>query len=72
MGGGRRDLSLMRPEVGTDRRSLARTTTIELQHDLVVRLRSEAANRQTSVTRLVHDLLEIIMTDKLTAAILDN
>ena len=67
-----RDLSLMRPEVGTDRRSLARTTTIELQHELVVRLRSEAASRQMSVARLVHDLLEVIATDKLTAAILDD
>jgi hypothetical protein len=65
-GAGRRDLSLMRPEVGTDRRSLARTTTIELQHELVVRLRSEAASRQMSVVRLVHDLLDVIVTDKLT------
>ena len=67
----RRDLSPMRLEVGTDRRSLARTTTIELQHELVVRLRSEAASRHTSVARLVRDLLDVIVTDKLTAAILD-
>jgi predicted DNA-binding ribbon-helix-helix protein len=61
----------MRIEPGTNRRSLARTTTIELEHDLVVRLRSEAAGRQMSVVRLVQDLLEVILTDGLTAAILD-
>lgn len=37
-----------------------------------VRLRSEAAGRQMSVVRLVQDLLDVIVTDKLTAAILDN
>jgi hypothetical protein len=37
----------------------------------VVRLRSEAVSRQMSVTRLVHDLLEIIIADKLTVAVLD-
>jgi hypothetical protein len=67
-----RSLSLMRPQVGTDRSSSMRTTTIELQHELVVRLRFEAASRQTTVVRLVHDLLEVIATGQLTTAILDD
>jgi hypothetical protein len=62
----------MRPQIDTDRSSPTQTTTIELQHELVVRLRSEAASRQMSVVRPVHDLLEVIATDKLTAAILDD
>ena len=46
---------------------------MSLQHELVVRLRSEAAGRQMSVARrLVHDLLDVIVTDKLTRAILDD
>src|SRR5262245_44280064 len=41
-------------------------------NELVVRLRFEAASHQMSVARLVHDLLDVIVTDNLTAAILDN
>ena len=59
-------------EAGTDRRSLTRTVTIELQHELVVRLRREATSREIPVARLIHELLDVIVTDRLTTAILDN
>ena len=45
---------------------------IELQHELVVRLRREAASREIPVARLIHELLDVIVTDRLTTAILDN
>jgi len=56
----------MRPEVGTDRSSLARTITVELDPDLVAGLRRAAAER------LVNDLLGAVVSDKLVAAVLDN
>jgi len=49
-----------------------RTTTIEIDHDLVVLLRKEAAQRDIPVTRLIRDLLGVIATDGLTQAILDD
>jgi hypothetical protein len=45
---------------------------VEVDHDLVVRLRPEAARREVSVNRLIRDLLDIIVDDKLTTAILDD
>ena len=45
---------------------------IEVEHDLITRLRPEAARREVSVDRLIRDLLDIIVDDKLTTAILDN
>jgi len=36
------------------------------------RLRPEAARREVSVDRLIRDLLDIIVDDKLTTAILDD
>jgi hypothetical protein len=51
---------------------LVRTTAIEIEHDLIVRLRPEAAARETTVQNLVRELLDVIASDKLTAAILDD
>jgi hypothetical protein len=48
------------------------TTAIELDHDLVVRFRAEAAKRETTVPQLIRDLLDVIATDRLTTAILDD
>jgi hypothetical protein len=63
----------MRPQIGTNRSSPTRTPPLSLQHELVVRLRSVAAGRPMSVARrLVHDLLDVTVTDKLTRAILDD
>jgi hypothetical protein len=45
---------------------------IELDRDLVLRLRPEAARRDVPVTRLIHDLLDVIVADRLTTAILDD
>jgi hypothetical protein len=48
------------------------TTAIELDHDLVVRFRVEAAKRDTTVPQLIRDLLDVIAVDELTGAILDD
>jgi len=53
-------------------RSPLRTTAIELEHDLVVQFRGEAAKRETTVPQLVRDLLGVIAADGLTTAILDD
>ncbi len=45
---------------------------IEIDRDLVVLLRKEAAQRDMPVNRLIRDLLGVIATDQLTAAILDD
>jgi hypothetical protein len=41
-------------------------------HALVARLRPEARRRDMPVKRLVHDLLDVIVRDGLTAAVLDT
>ena len=46
-------------------------TVVEVDHALVVRLRPEAARRDMPVVRLIHDLLDTIARDGLTAAVLD-
>ena len=45
--------------------------TLQIDHALVVRLRPEAARRDVPVVRLIHDLLDVIARDGLTAAVLD-
>ena len=45
---------------------------VEIEHDLITRLRPEAARREVSIDRLIRDLLHIIVDDKLTTAILDD
>jgi hypothetical protein len=47
-------------------------TLVELDHALVARLRPEAARRDVRVVRLIHGLLDVIATDQLTGAILDD
>jgi hypothetical protein len=46
--------------------------TIEVSHDLVLVYRKEAARRDVPVTRLITDLLDCIVVDQLTTAILDD
>jgi hypothetical protein len=48
------------------------TLSVEIEHAVVVALRPEARRRDISVARLVHDLLNVIATDQLTTAILDD
>jgi len=45
---------------------------IGLDRDLLLRLRPEAARRDISVPVLVRTILEVIASDKLTTAILDD
>jgi hypothetical protein len=49
-----------------------RTTTIEIEHDVIVKLRIEAARREKTVQQLIRTLLDVIVTDRLTTAILDD
>jgi len=49
-----------------------RTTTVEIDRELVLAFRKEAAKRDVSTDRLIRDLLGIIAADQLTAAILDD
>jgi hypothetical protein len=39
------------------------TTAIELDNDLIVRFRVEAAKRETTVPLLIRDLLDVIAAD---------
>jgi hypothetical protein len=45
---------------------------IEFEKNLLTRLRPEAAKRATTVPRLIHDLLDVIATDRLVTAVLDD
>jgi hypothetical protein len=45
---------------------------IEIEHEIVVRFRSEAAKREKTVPQLIRNLLDVIAADGLTAAILDD
>ena len=45
---------------------------IEVDREILVRLRPEAARRNVSVVFLIRDLLDVIVTDNLTGAILDD
>jgi hypothetical protein len=55
-----------------DSKTPLHTTTIELDHAVVVQFHGEAAKRATTVPRLVCDLLAVIANDGLTTAILDD
>jgi hypothetical protein len=48
------------------------TTTIEVDRDLLVALRPEAARRDTTVPDLINRLLTLTVADKLATAILDG
>jgi hypothetical protein len=52
--------------------SFGNPSQLELEHTVVVRLRREAARRQTTLDYLVRSLLGTIADDKLTTAILDD
>ncbi len=45
---------------------------LELEHELVRKLRPEAARRGLSVAALVRDLLDVVAADQLVGAILDD
>jgi hypothetical protein len=45
---------------------------VEVDHSLLTALRAQAARRDLSVAALVRLLLDTIVTDRLTAAILDE
>jgi hypothetical protein len=71
--------SCVRPEGPVSGSSLKRacqrqTTTLalEIEHRMVVCFRREAQQRDVPVTRLIHDLLDVIVADGLTTAILDD
>jgi hypothetical protein len=44
---------------------------VEVDHAVVLRLRPQAARRDVSVQRLTLDLIDVIVRDGLTAAVLD-
>jgi hypothetical protein len=48
------------------------TVAIEVDRNLMVAFRAEAAKRDMPVASLIRDLLDVIVTDKLTGAILDD
>jgi hypothetical protein len=61
-----------RTERGGPRDHQPPTLTVEVGHDLVVRLRPTAARRDVPLKRLITDLLDRIADDQLAAAILDH
>jgi hypothetical protein len=48
-----------------------RTVSVELEESVVRGLRGEAS-RRSPVARLIRDLLDVIVTDRLTIAVLDD
>jgi hypothetical protein len=48
------------------------TVTVEVDRDSLVRLRPAAARRATTPARLIGDLLQIIATDGLVDAVMDD
>ena len=49
-----------------------RTVSVELEESVVRGLRGEALRRNVPVARLIRDLLDVIVTDRLTTAVLDD
>jgi hypothetical protein len=49
-----------------------RTVSVELEESVVRSLRGEASRRNVPVARLIRDLLDVIATDRLTTAVLDD
>jgi hypothetical protein len=49
-----------------------RTVSVEIEESVVRGLRGEASRRQVPVARLIRDLLDVIATDRLTTAVLDD
>jgi hypothetical protein len=46
--------------------------SIEIEHAIIVCFRREAQRRDVPVTRLIHDLLDVIAHDRLVDAVLDD
>jgi hypothetical protein len=49
-----------------------RPISIELEHEIAVKFRREAARREMTVQGLVREILDVVATDRLTTAILDT
>jgi hypothetical protein len=45
---------------------------VEIEHEVVVRLRRDAAIREMPVQSLIRELLDVIATDRLVTAVLDD
>ena len=45
---------------------------IQVEHTVIVALRPEARRRDVSVERLVQNILDVIVADRLTKAVLDD
>jgi hypothetical protein len=45
---------------------------IEVEHTTIVALRPEALRRDVSVERLVQNILDVLVTDKLVTTVLDD
>jgi hypothetical protein len=48
------------------------TITIDVDRDILMKLRPDAVLRDTPVTRLINDLLKTIAADRLVTAVLDD
>jgi hypothetical protein len=60
------DLHPSKPELSV------KMDAISVNHSLLIGLRHEAAKRDVPITRLVHDLLCVIIDDHLVTAVLDD
>jgi hypothetical protein len=49
-----------------------RTVSVDVEESVVRGLRGEASRRNVRVARLIRDLLDVIVTDRLTTAVLDD
>jgi hypothetical protein len=60
------------PQISSDARHQTTIVELEIEHAIVVCFRREAQRRDVPVTRLLHDLLDVIAAEQLTTAILDD
>jgi hypothetical protein len=59
------------PQLGTPS-TIDRTEAVAIDRALILALRPEAARRDTTVPRLINDLLDVIANDGLVGAVLDQ
>jgi hypothetical protein len=61
----------LHPQAKVEKLSV-QTTPVEISRDVYLSLRGEAAARSTTVPRLINQILEVAVTDRLTGAIIGD
>jgi hypothetical protein len=67
-----KESSTMRPDTPSKPELAPHMAQIEVEHTVIVALRPEARRRDVSVERLVQNILNVLVTDRLVTAVLDD